>query len=154
MENIEITKAGLVDLAEILELQKLCYQENARRYNDFKMQPLTQTLKEVEAEFVRGVILKAVDGDKIIGSVRAYEDGGACHIGKVIVHPEYQNRGIGKRLMGEIEKYFPNVLKYELFTGYKDEKNICLYSKLGYKVTGTYAEVYGIKMIFMEKMVK
>ena len=151
---MEIIKAESGDLAEILELQKLCYQENARRYNDFKMQPLTQTLKDVEAEFRRGVVLKAVESGSIIGSIRAYEEAGACHIGKVIVHPGRQNIGIGTKLIEEIEAAFPDVFQYELFTGYKDEKNIYLYGKLGYKAVNNDAEVYGIKMITMVKPAK
>ena len=149
--DMEIKKAELSDLPEILELQKLCYQENARRYNDFKMQPLTQTMKELEDEFSRGVVLKAVEEAVIVGSVRAYEAGGACHIGKLIVHPACRDKGIGTSLMTEIEMSFPKVSKYELFTGHKDEKNIYLYGKLGYKTVVKDIEVYGVKMVLMEK---
>jgi ribosomal protein S18 acetylase RimI-like enzyme len=151
---MEIKRAVAGDLAEILALQKLCYQENAARYNDFSMQPLTQTVKEIEGEFKRGVMLKAVEGGKIIGSVRAYESKGACHIGKVIVHPDRQNLGIGAKLMAEIEASFPNVSRYELFTGHKDEKNIYFYGKLGYKTVKTGVEMFGVKMIFLEKKAK
>ncbi|WP_198936769.1 GNAT family N-acetyltransferase [Domibacillus epiphyticus] len=32
---------------------------------------------------------------KIIGSVRAYEKEGICYIGKLMVQPAYQNKGLG-----------------------------------------------------------
>jgi hypothetical protein len=35
--------------------------------------------------------------------------------------------------MAKIEYIFKNVERYEIFTGYKDEKNLYLYQKLGYK---------------------
>ncbi|WP_354003109.1 GNAT family N-acetyltransferase [Coprobacter tertius] len=38
-------------------------------------------------------------------------------IGKLIVHTDYQNKGIGKALMIEIEKKFSSCSKYLLFTG-------------------------------------
>jgi hypothetical protein len=50
------------DQAEILALQKLAYQENAARYNDPSIPPLTQTLDELMEELKRYIILKAAFG--------------------------------------------------------------------------------------------
>ena len=69
----EITKAGKSDAAEILILQRIAYQSEAEIYNDYSIQPLTQTLEQAIKEFDEAVILKAVAEGKIIGSVRAYE---------------------------------------------------------------------------------
>ncbi|MFL8936715.1 GNAT family N-acetyltransferase [Rossellomorea oryzaecorticis] len=41
---------------------------------------------------------------KIIGSVRAREYNGTCHITKLMVHPDFQGIGFGKELMTAIEK--------------------------------------------------
>lgn len=35
--------------------------------------------------------------------------------------------------MTEIEKLYDDCLSFELFTGYKSEKNLALYRKLGYQ---------------------
>lgn len=59
--------------------------------------PLKQTLTDVENEFQKGIILKALDDDKtIIGSVRAFCDNETVYIGKLMVHPSKQGQGIGK----------------------------------------------------------
>jgi len=79
------------------------------------------------------VFLKAIQENKIIGSVRAYEVNDSCYIGRLFVHPNFQKKGIGKRLIIEIENKFQNVDRYELFTGQKSINNISLYQKLGYK---------------------
>jgi ribosomal protein S18 acetylase RimI-like enzyme len=147
-----ITEALSIDLPEILDLQKSAFLENAIRYNDANIQPLMQTLQEIEIEFNEGLFLKAEDDSKIIGSVRAYSKDNVCYIGKLIVHPQYQNRGIGKKLMNEIEKRFNSVLRYELFTGSKDEKNIFLYTKLGYKIFEQRTIKDNLVLVFMEKM--
>ena len=129
-----ITEAKYEDLPAVLALQKLCYQENAERYNDFQIAPLLQTLEELQNEYQHSVILKAEEeGANIIGSIRAYEKDGTCHIGRVIVHPDYRDRGLGSRLMAEIESRFPHVPRFQLFTGFKDEKNLYFYGKLGYR---------------------
>jgi ribosomal protein S18 acetylase RimI-like enzyme len=46
-----------------------------------------------------------------------------CHIGKLIVHPNHQNLGIGTILLSAAEQHFPEAQRYELFTGQESEKN-------------------------------
>lgn len=147
--NIEIAK--LNDLNKILELQKIYYQENALRYCDSKIQPLTQTIDDLEKEFSEQLFLKIENDSKIIGSVRAFSKNKICYIGKLIVHPEYQNKRIGTKLMNEIEQRFKKVQKYELFTGYKDDKNIYLYKKIGYKIYDEKIINENLKLVFLEK---
>jgi ribosomal protein S18 acetylase RimI-like enzyme len=77
---------------------------------------------------------------QIVGSVRAKASMGTCAIGRLIVHPESQGKGIGSKMRGmlaDIESRFPDVSKYELFTGSKSEANIRLYQPHGYIITRT-----------------
>jgi len=120
-----IKKAEFSDLEEILLLQKLAYKSEAELYDDFSILPLVQTLKEVEEEFENHVFLKVVENEKIIGSVRALLiNSKTCYIGKLIVHPEFQNQGIGTNLMREIESIFKDCQKFELITGHKSRQKI------------------------------
>lgn len=123
----------------------------AEIYNDFKIPPLTQTLEEIKTDYENNLVLKAVIDGKIIGSVRAFEKGGVCYIGKLIVHPEQQNKGIGKNLMKCIEESFPCCNKYVLFTGKKSVKNIYLYSSLGYKEVEEQYINDRLTIIYLEK---
>ena len=68
----------------------------------------------------------------IVGSVRAYLERGTAYIGRLIVKPEYQNKGIGTKLMEAIEQHFKFANRYELFTGHKSTQNLHLYQELGY----------------------
>lgn len=131
MDNIEITKAETSDLEDILNLQRLSFQENAVRYNDNNISPLTQTLEELEEEAKTHIILKAVFDGKIIGSVRGCMVEDYAYLGRLFVHPDYQNRGIARMLMAAIEDEF-NTDKFELVVGHLDDKNIALYRKLGF----------------------
>ena len=146
-----ISRAEIKDLNVIFELQKLCYEENALRYSDPNIPPLTQTINDIYDEFTGSLFLKCVLEDKIVGSVRANERDGTCYIGKLIVHPEYQNRGIGKKLMKEIESVFEHIKRYELFTGYKDDKNLYLYKKLGYREFKSVQIKNNLFLIYLEK---
>jgi ribosomal protein S18 acetylase RimI-like enzyme len=146
-----IQHASPDDLAEILALQKLAYQENAARYNDPCIPPLTQTLDGLIEQAKSHIFLKAVADDTIIGSVRGCERDGFAVIERLIVHPEFQNRGIGRKLMAAIEQEF-NTPVFRLFTGHLDDKNMSLYSKLGYKIYGDAERVSAnLSFIHMEK---
>jgi GNAT superfamily N-acetyltransferase len=146
-----IIDATFEDLPAILKLQKLCYSENARRYNNDQITPLIQTQQEIENEFSISLFLKAINGSSIIGSIRAEERDNTCFIGRIFVHPDYQNRGIGTRLMHSVEKRYAHLSRFELFTGFKDKKNIRLYKKLGYSIFKETKRHDGIIFYFMEK---
>jgi len=132
-QNVTIAPATEKDLEAILALQKLAYQSEAQRYDDFDLPPLRQTLDEIQADFARMAFFKATAGERIVGSVRGYAKDGTCYIGRLIVHPDVQNRGIGARLMQTLEQHFSTAQRFELFTGHKSEPALHLYRKLGYR---------------------
>lgn len=146
--------ASKEDLKEILSLQKLAYQSEAEIYNDFTIPPLIQTLDEIKQDFSFQIFLKILVKNKIIGSVRAYKENDTCFIGKLIVHPDFQNQGIGTELLNEIEARFDDVKRYELFTGHKSEKNLYLYQKLGFQQFKTEKIHENLHMIYLEKQNK
>jgi ribosomal protein S18 acetylase RimI-like enzyme len=131
---MEIIKAIYEDLPEILNLQKLAYLSEAKLLNDYSIQPLKQTLDELNDEFEKTIILKLIDrnNNKIIGSIRFREKNDRVYIGKLIVHPDHQNKGFGTKLLKTIETYYENKT-FELYTSSKSERNLYLYKKNGYK---------------------
>ena len=128
-----ISRAQTNDAPEILALQKLAFLSQAEIYDDYTLPPLVQTLQELEAEFNQYVFLKAMDGGRILGSVRAREQEGTCQIGRLIVHPDVQGQGLGTKLMAAIEAEFQEAKCFELFTGSLSHSNLRLYAKLGYE---------------------
>lgn len=149
--SVSVVSAGPGDGAAILALQKLAYQREAELNGDWTIPPLTQTLPEIEAEFQTKTFLKAVDEGTIVGSVRGYLDSGTCLIGRFIVHPDYQGKGIGTWLMAEIEKLFSSAERFELFTGTKSIANIRLYERLGYRKYREEDLSPKVRLVFMEK---
>jgi len=149
---MKIEKATFEDLPEILDLQKLAYMSEAKLLNDYTIQPLTQTLDELEKEFGSHTILKLLDkkDNAIIGSVRACEKDGRVYIGKLFVHPDYQNKGLGANLLKTIETMYTSKT-FELFTSSKSEKNIKLYVKNGYKEYKRQKASEELEFVFMEK---
>ena len=144
-------KAKKEDLKEILELQYLAYQSEAKLFGDMEIPPLKQTIEEVFDEFQKGIILKKTDEKgRIIGSVRAYQDGETVYIGKLMVHPEMQRKGIGTELLLDIENEFSNC-RYELFTSTRSVGNIRLYERLGYKIFKEEKISAELQFVYMQK---
>ena len=149
---MQIEKASVEDAQEILSLQKLAFQSEAKRHGDFQIPPLVETIDSWKATFKTHAVLKATLDEKIIGSVRVLAKDGTCHVGRLIVHPDFQNRGVGTKLLLEIECRFPSCSRLELFTGSKSVRNIHLYKKLGYKPFKTEAISDDFKLVFLEKI--
>jgi ribosomal protein S18 acetylase RimI-like enzyme len=149
--SFHITRSSVSDLPEILAIQKKAFRSEAELYQNFNIEPLTQTLSELEEECREKVVLKAVIDGKIVGSIRAntYEEG--CWVNKLIVLPEFQRRGIGEKLLREIENYFPEAIKFTLGTGANSESNIRLYTKVGYHIVGRTTFEGGVEAVIMEK---
>lgn len=147
----KIIRAEQANLPAILELQYLAYQSEAILLGNYSIPPLKQTLQELETEYKNGVILKAVheNGD-IVGSVRGYTCSGTFYIGKLIVHPAVQGRGIGTQLLNEIESLYPQ-LRYELFTSSMSNKNLKLYERQGYSRFKEKQVANGLTFIYLEK---
>ena len=151
--DIHIEPAILDDAPAVLTLQKLAYQTEAALYGDYTIPPLTQSLESIQASFHTQTTLKATRDGKIVGSVRGYERDCTCYIGRLIVHPDYQNRGLGTRLLRAIEAHFSGVQRYELFTGERSTRNLHLYQKAGYRVLRTEQVTDILTLVYLEKKV-
>jgi ribosomal protein S18 acetylase RimI-like enzyme len=147
-----IETADVNDAETILQLQRTAYQSEAKLYNDFEIPPLIETLSQLKALFSNHIFLKATADAKIVGSVRANISNGSCHIGRLIVDPNYQNRGIGTQLLAEIERKHSTCRRFELFTGIKSQRNIRLYEKAGYKAFKTQSVSNKLSLICFEKV--
>lgn len=148
---MRIEKAEIGDAERILQIQKIAYLSQAKIHNDCTISPLTETLEELIADFKQKLILKATKDHVIAGSIRGLSKEATCYIGRLSVHPEYQNKGIGTTLIAKIEEEFFDCNRFELFTGSKSHDNIRLYERLGYKIfkTDDHAPI-----VYLEKLVR
>lgn len=146
-----ILRADKDDVPEILALQKIAYQSEAEIYGDDSLPALQQTLDEIQSDFDRMVFLKAVVNGKIIGSVRGYAHEQCAHVSRVIVHPYFRGRGVGRRLLTDIENSFRSVSRFEAFTGHKSKRNLYQLGKLGYQMYKTEPFTPTVTWVYLEK---
>ena len=149
-DRVLIEDVEEADLPDILALQKLAYASEAAIYGN-GIAPMTQTLTEMQASIQNLLFLKAVLNGKIVGSIRARSGEGTCFIGRLIVEPELQHQGVGRRLLATMEALHPG-MRYELFTGHRSERNLSLYEKAGYKPFKTVRVGKRESLIYLEKI--
>ena len=150
--DLRVQHAVASDIPEILALQKVAYKSEAEIYNDPSLPALRQSLAEINHDFERMIFMKGTVNGKIVATVRGYDDGkGTAHISRLSVHPYFQGRGHGQRLVDTIEKAFPQCLRFEVYTGHRSERNLHLYGKVGYKQFKTESFNTNVEWIFMEK---
>jgi ech hydrogenase subunit C len=168
-------EADKSDAPEILALQKIAYQSEAELYGDDSLPALQQTLEDLENDFermpqrettvlgARGaqdssgtvpdriIFLKAVVNGKIIGSVRGYAMDGTAYLSRLNVHPYFRRRGIGRRLLTEIERAFPHVGRFETKTGHQSKRNLYQLAKGGYQTFKTEPFTPTVTWVYLQK---
>lgn len=149
--DAKISEAGYNDLESILALQKTAYQREADLINDYSIPPLQQTIADIREEFIQTRFLKAEIDGRIVGSVRAEIQDETCLIKRLIVHPDYQNRGIGSKLLVSGEEIYPHVRRFELFTGSESKSNHLFYTRRGYSPFREVTISDKLTLIYFEK---
>jgi ribosomal protein S18 acetylase RimI-like enzyme len=153
LSSMKILPATDEDAAAILDLQRLAYQTEAAIYDDFTIPPLVEKLDKLRDQFRTKYFLKATEDERIVGSIRAFQNEQICYVERLIVHPDCRNRGIGTTLLRQIEVVHPAAIRFELFTGHKSVNNIRLYERLGYRQFRQEIVNEKLTMVFLEKVI-
>ncbi|MEH0819682.1 MULTISPECIES: GNAT family N-acetyltransferase [unclassified Micromonospora] len=153
MTEVTVGPAGVTDAGEILTVQRAAYVDEAQRYGDPFLPPLTETLDEVRAVLAGPtIVLVARAGHRLVGSVRARVAGDTAHVGRLSVAPDQQGGGIGSRLLGAVESACAGrAVRLELFTGAQSTGNLRFYRRHGYRVVGHRPDPNGVRLAVLEK---
>ncbi len=83
------------------------------------------------------------NGKKLVGLGRIMEDGVMCMFYDIGVHPDYQGKGVGKKIMNALIKKVKNkkFASIGLFAWEENPGNIPFYEKFGFERVGTGMEL-------------
>jgi GNAT superfamily N-acetyltransferase len=143
VDEITIEEACEADAEELLAGQQAAFREQCEIYGDWDIPPMHETAEGL-SRFMRsgGIVLKAVASGRIIGSVRGKGNIGICEVGRLYVLPQWQGLSAARRLMATLEEKMAECRTFELYTGERSEKNLKLYEKQGYALTGRRAPAH------------
>jgi GNAT superfamily N-acetyltransferase len=135
--TVTVEPAVPADAGALLTLQRAAYVTEAQMYGDPFISPLVESLEQLRRVLDGdAVVLKAVLDGRLVGAVRAQFGDRSCLIGRVVVAPDLQGRGIGGTLMRALEERVAGRADAcVLFTGHLSDGNLRLYRRLGYAET-------------------
>ena len=152
--SIDIVLAHVDDAPALLALQKVAFEPEAQACDDRNIPPLQETVNGVREHIRAATVLKAVDGDRLLGAVRGIVTGDTCLIRVLCVAPEAQGRGLGARLLQAIEDEHPHAARFELTTNLTIPRNLRFYLKHGYEVVEQIQHTPRIRLAFLRKIAR
>lgn len=153
MSTARIRPIAVDDAGEVLTLQRAAFVQEALIYDAVDMPPLTQTLDEVRGELEDNLGCVALDGERMVGCVRARVDGDLLLIGRIAIAPDQQGAGLGTALLSAVEERGreAGATTAELFTGSLSEANLRLYEREGYEESERVPGDDGTAQVFLRK---
>ncbi len=122
------------EIDELYELQLRAFESEAEMIGSRNVPALMESREDNRGDFANWtVLLERGESGRIIGAVRFKKADGYMEIGRLMVAPEYRNRGVATGLMRAVEERTEERV-FELYTCTKSYINIRLYEKLGYHV--------------------
>ena len=150
-ETLAVVPAELADAPAILALQKIAFEPEARASQMWEIPPLQETVESLREHIRMATVLKAVDGERLLGSVRGIVTGSACLIRVLMVAPEVQGKGLGARLLRAIEDAHPAAERFDLTTNMVMVGNVRFYLSHGYEVVEQVQHSPTIRLACMRK---
>ena len=137
--DVDVRPATRADAGELFTLTRACWLQELWANPGVLIPALEESFEDAERGLEEWTTFVALAGGRIVGSTRGrlVGDGTVWDVGRVMVAPDLQGRGLGRHLLELIEQAAPvEVTTYELHTGAKSVDNIRMYKRAGYRLRG------------------
>jgi tRNA (guanine37-N1)-methyltransferase len=145
LADLDVRVATPADAPELLVLQRACWmREGLAAAGEWVVPPLAEELGDVLAGLGAWTTwvarVRGTDGSpgRLVASVRGRahpQDASTWEVGRLMVAPDLQGRGLGRELLALAESSAPgSVSGYRLTTGRLEEGNQRFYRRAGYRV--------------------
>lgn len=136
IEGAVSQRASSLDAAELLVLQRCCWVDEAIANDTLDVPALHETLEDVRAWLDDWTTWCVRSAGRLVGSVRARQEGLSWEIGRLMVAPDVAGRGLGGWLLRLAETEAPaDVESITLYTGAQSTRNIAMYERAGFRRT-------------------
>jgi tRNA (guanine37-N1)-methyltransferase len=135
LAGVELRTAVQADAGEVLTLSRACWLDEGRAHDTFEIPALGEDLEAVRRGLREWSTWVLRSEGRLVGSVRARQEADRWEVGRLMVAPDLQGRGLGSALLRHAEDMAPpEVTAYELFTGARSVDNLRMYRRAGYHV--------------------
>lgn len=144
-DDVVLTVATSGDMPELFTLTRACWVQEAQANDALDSPALVESMDALRASLETTTTWLARAGGRLVGSVRTEDRGDEWYIGRLMVAPDLQGRGLGRRLLEHAEFTAPErVTQFALTTGSRSVDNLRMYRKAGYRVAPGHQEHPGV----------
>ena len=137
LDDVEVRLVRPGDAGELFTLQRACWVQEQQDNPGVEIPALHETLEDLRGWIARDTVLVARSAGRLVGAVRADLHERTWEIGRLMVAPDLQGRGLGRVLLQRVEAAAPpEATAYALVTGAGSLRNQKLYKKAGYRLRG------------------
>ncbi|NYE34920.1 tRNA (guanine37-N1)-methyltransferase [Nocardioides cavernae] len=138
LADLDVRPAVPADAGELFTLQRACWLQELQANPGVEIPALRESLDDVRrglGEWTVRVAREPSSG-RLVGAVRGRLDRhGEWDIGRIMVAPDLQGRGLGRALLELVEELAPeDVETFVLFTGAGSLDNQRMYKKAGFRI--------------------
>ena len=138
LADLDVRPAVPADAGELYTLQRACWLQELQANPGVDIPALGESLDDVRQWLGEWTVMVAREprSGRLVGAVRGRLDAdGEWDIGRVMVAPDLQGRGLGRGLLELVESLAPPAASaYVLFTGAGSSDNQRMYKKAGYRL--------------------
>jgi tRNA (guanine37-N1)-methyltransferase len=138
LADLDVRPAVHADAGELYTLQRACWLQELEANPGVEIPALRESLDDVRRGLGEWTVMVAREptSGRLVGAVRGRVDPhGEWDIGRVMVAPDLQGRGLGRALLELVEALAPaDVTTYVLFTGAGSTDNLRMYKKAGFRL--------------------
>ncbi|HEY7225151.1 MAG TPA: GNAT family N-acetyltransferase [Micromonosporaceae bacterium] len=132
-----IVAAGSDDAGELLTLQRACWVQEALANQSLTIPALHESYDDVLAGLSTWDTYVVRQGARLVGAVRQRLVDGEQEIGRLMVAPDRQGRGLGRALLEHVLGLVPDGVGSVLTTGAQSTDNQRMYRKAGFEISGS-----------------
>jgi tRNA (guanine37-N1)-methyltransferase len=134
---LDVSPATRGDAGELFTLTRACWLQELWANPGVRIPALEESFDDFLGSLDDWTTFVARAGGRLVGSSRGRAEGDIWDVGRVMVAPDLQGRGLGRYLLTLVEEAAPaEVTSYQLFTGAGSVDNIRMYKKAGYRLRG------------------
>ncbi len=137
LDAFDVAVASPADAPELLTLGRACWVTEGRANGTFDIPPLVESLQDVVDGLSQWQTWTVRSAGRLVGSVRGRRDPrdpSTWQVGRLMVAPDLQGRGLGRALLAHVEAAAPaDTTTCWINTGRGSERNLRTYRKAGYR---------------------
>ena len=152
--RVDLRKVNPHDVSALQYIEQKAFHEDIIRYGDRPDCPANESLESLSYKVQTYDYYGIYENDKLIGGadIRTSPDFTKCRLARIYLDPRYQDIGIGKKAMLELELLYKGVTHWSLDTPHQNVRNQHFYESIGYVHQYTKAIDEVLKLFEYEKI--